>query len=326
MTEPYILGADIQIPTEKDSSVFKWFQIWRNLTSFDGTFKFQLKKRVQYWNDYKDDRTLHSLSGHSNSDWKYSSVSKWFQRSLNFTSSVGTFKFQLKNIDYYWNDYKDDSPLNSLFAHSSFNWKKLTSFIVTFKIQLEKTVQYPNDLKNDRTLHRLWGHSNFNWKRQFSIEMISKITELHILREEIQTKTEKDRLVLKWLQRWQNLTFFVGTFKFRLKKQFSVKMILKITKPYILCGDIQIPTEKDSLVLKSFQRWQNLTFFVGTFKFRLTEPHIFCWDIQIHLKKTVQYWNDFKDDGLEHLLWWHSNPTEKKKFSINRFERSQNFT
>ena len=171
---------------------------------------------------------------------------------------MGTFKSQLKNTDYYWNDYKDDSPLHSLFAHSSFNWKKLTSFIGTFKIQLEKTVQYPNDFKDYRTLHHLWGHSNYNWKRQFSIEMISKITEL-----------------------------------------------------YILWREIQIPTEKDSSVLKWLQRWQDLTLFEGTFKFRLTEPHIFCWNIQIQLKKTVQYWNDFKDDGPEHPLWWHSNPTEK---------------
>ena len=180
---------------------------------------------------------------HSCSNWKISSASKWFKLSKNFTSFVGTFKSQLKNTDYYWNDYEDDSPLHSLLARSSFNWKKLTSFTGTFKIQLEKTVQYPNDFKDDRTLHRLWGHSNSNWKRQFSIEMISKITERYILWEQIQTPTEKDRLVLKWLQRWQNLTFFVGTFKFRLKKkQFSIKMILKITELYILCRDIQIST------------------------------------------------------------------------------------
>ena len=273
MTDPNILSRDIQNPTEKDSSVFKWFQIWRNLTSFVGTFKFQLKKTVQYWTDYKDDRTLHSLWGHSNSDrkkqfsietiskitelyilcgdiqvstekkktvqcwndfkddramhslwrhwcsnWKISSASKWFKLSKNFTSFVGTFKSQLKNTDYYWNDHKDDSPLHSFFAHSCFNWKKLTYFIGTFKIQLEKTVQYPNDFKDDRTLHHLWGHSNSNWKRQFSIEMISKIHRtLHPLR---------------------------GASDPNWKRQVSIEMITKMTEPYILCGDIQIPTEK----------------------------------------------------------------------------------
>ena len=161
---------------------------------------------------------MHSLWRHSCSNWTISSASKWFKLSKNFTSFVGTFKSQLKNTDYYRNDYKDDWPLHSLLAHPSFNWKKLTSFIGTFKIQLEKTVQYPNDFKDDRTLHRLRGHSNSNWKRQFSIEMISKITELYILWAEIQTPSEKDRLVLKWLQTWQILTFFVGTFKFLLKK------------------------------------------------------------------------------------------------------------
>ena len=54
--------------------------------------------------------------------------------------------------------------------------------------------------------------------------MISKITERYILWGEIQTPTKKDSLVLKWLQRWQKLTSFVGIFQF--------------------------PTEEDSLVLK----------------------------------------------------------------------------
>ena len=40
-------------------------------------------------------------------------------------------------------------------------------------------------------------------------------------------------------------------------------MISKMTEPYIICGDIQIPTEKDSSVLKWFQRSQNFTSFVG---------------------------------------------------------------
>ena len=117
-------------------------------------------------------------------------------------------------------------------------WKTLTFFVGAFKVQLtepyifvgtiqipvQKAVQYPNNFKDDRTLHRLCGHSNSNWKRQFSTEMISKITELYILCGEIQTPTKKDSLVLKWLQRWQKLTSFVGIFQF--------------------------PTEEESLVLK----------------------------------------------------------------------------
>ena len=88
-------------------------------------------------------------------------------------------------------------------------------------------------------------------KKQFSIEMISKITELYILFGDIQVSTEKKTsLVLKSFQRWQNFPFFVGTFKFRLEKQFSIEMISKITEHYILCGDIQIPTENNSSVSK----------------------------------------------------------------------------
>ena len=100
--------------------------------------------------------------------------------------------------------------------------------------------------------------------------MITKMTEPYILCEGIQTPTEKDSSVLKWLQRWENVTFFVGTFKFRLKMQFSIEMIPKITELYIICGDIQVSTEKiNSLVLKWFQRWQNHAFFVETFMFQL---------------------------------------------------------
>ena len=63
--------GDTQIPTEKkNNSVSKRFERSQNFTSFVGTFKSQLKKTVQYRNDFKDHRI--------------------------FTSSVGTFKFQLK--------------------------------------------------------------------------------------------------------------------------------------------------------------------------------------------------------------------------------------
>ena len=169
--------------------------------------------------------------------------------------------------------------------------------VVTYKFQLKNAVQYWTDFKDHITLHPLWEHWNPKWKRQFSIEIISKMTEHYILCGDIQIptekdssvfkwfqiwrnltsfvgtfkfQTEKDSSVLKWLQRWQNLTFFVGTFKFRLKKQFSIEMISKITELYILCGDIQVSTEKkNSLVLKWFQKWQNHAFFVETFMFQL---------------------------------------------------------
>ena len=140
-----------------------------------------------------------------------------------------------------------------------------------FNYQLKKTVQYWND---------------------------SKMKEPYIFCSDIQIPTEIDSSVLKWLQRWQNITFFVGTFKFRLKKQFSIEMISKIKALYILCEDIQVSTEKkNSLVLKWFQRWQNHAFFVETFKFQLKnhfsivmistikQLYIFCGDIEIPTEK-----------------------------------------
>ena len=66
MTDPIILCRDIQNPTEKDNSVPKRFERSQNFTSFDRTFKSQLKKTFHYRNYYKDDITLHSLWGHSN--------------------------------------------------------------------------------------------------------------------------------------------------------------------------------------------------------------------------------------------------------------------
>ena len=110
--------------------------------------------------------------------------------------------------------------------------------------------------------------------------MISKITELYIVWGEIQIPTEKDSLVLKLLQRWQNLTFFEGTLKFRLtephifcwdiqtqlEKQFSTQMISKVTETYMVFGDTQIPIEKDSSVQKWSQRLQNFTSFEERFR------------------------------------------------------------
>ena len=112
-----------------------------------------------------------------------------------------------------------DRNLHLLLGHSNSNWKNS---------------QYWTDFKDHRTLHPLWEYSNPKSKRQFSIEIISKMTEPYILCGDIQipidrtshlllghsNSTEKDSSVLKWLQRWQTLTFFVGTFKFQMKESY----------------------------------------------------------------------------------------------------------
>ena len=293
ITEHYFHCGDIQIPTERDRLVLKWLQKWQNPTFFLGIFNLKLKKTIQYWNDFKDDRHQHLLWGHSKSNWKRQFsiekiykitklyilcgdiqiltekdglVLKWLQGWQNPILFLGTFKFQLTE-------------------------PYLTSFVGTFKVQLKKTVQYRNDFKDDRILHPLQEHSISNWKRLFSIAMISKMTEHYILWGEIQIPTKKDSLVLKWFQKWQYLTFFVGTFKFRL------------TEPRIFYWDIQILTEKkNSSVSKWFQRWPNLTFIVGTFKFQM--------------RNAVQYRDDFKDQWTLHPLWEHSNPNWRRQFSI----------
>ena len=118
-------------------------------------------------------------------------------------------------------------------------------------------------------------------ERQFSLEKISKMTESYILCGDISTSN------------W--------------KRQFSVEIISKMTEPYILCQHIKIPTEKDSSVTKSFQRWQNLTSVVGTFKSQL--------------KITDQSWNDFRDDRTLLPLLGESKSISKRQFGIEMISK-----
>ena len=302
MTEPYILSGDIQLKTEKDCSVLKWFQRWQTPASFVGTFKIQLKKTVQSWKDFKARKTLHTLWGHSNPDRKR--------------------QFSIEMITRMTKPY-----FICCYIQIRLTEPYLTSFVGTFKVQLKQTVQYRNDFKDDRILHPLEEHSISNWKRLFSIEMISKMTEhYYILWGAIQIPTKKDSLVLKWLQRWQKLTSFVGIFQF--------------------------PTEEDSLVLKWLQNdralhskwghsnsnWLNLTSFVGTFRFQLEKRKHFSIEIisnmtesyirssvatvKFQLKNAVRYRNDFENHRTLHPSWEHSNPSWKRQFNIEMNKNS----
>ena len=100
-----------------------------------------------------------------------------------------------------------ERSLHILLGHSNSNWKKI--------------VHYPNDFKDDRTLHRLGDTQIRTTKEQFSIEMISKMTDPNILCRDIQNPTEKDNSVSKRFERSQKFTSFVGTFKSQLKKTVS---------------------------------------------------------------------------------------------------------
>ena len=114
MTETNILCGDISIPNWRRQFSIQMITKWQSLTFFVGAFKFQLiephifcwdiqiptgkKETLQYRIYFKYDRTLHPiLCGDIQIPTeKCSSVSKWFQRSQNFTSFVGEFKSQLK--------------------------------------------------------------------------------------------------------------------------------------------------------------------------------------------------------------------------------------
>ena len=51
------------------------------------------------------------------------------------------------------------------------------------------------------------------------------------------------------------------------KRQVSIEMITKMTEPYILCGDNQIPTEKKQFSIKMI--------------LKITDLYILCRDIQV---------------------------------------------
>ena len=290
------------------------------------TFKFQLKNAVQYWTDLKNHRTLHPFWELSNPKWKRQFSIEIISKMTEPYILCGDIHIPIDRTSHlllgHSNSTEKDSSVSKWFQR----WRTRTSFVVTFKS---------------------------NWKRQFIIEMITKIPEHYIVCGDIQIPTEKhssvskwfqrsqnftssvgtfkfqqkkSSLVLKWFQRWQNYAFFVETIKFQLKNQFSIEMISRIKELYILCWDIQIPTEKRRLLFKWLQRWQtwhsllahsnfnwkNFTYFVGTFKFQL--------------EKTVHYPNDFKDDRTLHRLGDPQIPTEKKNSVLKWFQRWQTQT
>ena len=201
MKEACIFHWDIQIPTEKARSLSKWLQRWHNLTFFVGTFNYQLKKTVQYWNDFKYEGTLHLMLGYSNSNWNRRFSIEMITKMTEPYILSGDIQIPTEKTVQYRNDFKDHSTLHPLWGHSSFYWKKnslvlkwfqrwqnhaffvetfkfqlknhfsilmistvkeLTSSVGTFRFQLKKTVQYWNDLKDYRTLHPLRGDSDPN--------------------------------------------------------------------------------------------------------------------------------------------------------------------
>ena len=142
------------------------------------------------------------------------------------------------------------------------------------------------------------------------------MTELYILCGDIQIPTEKSLQHRNDFNYQRTLHPLWGHSNPNWKTQIIIEMITKMTDPYILCWNIQVSNErslhlslghlksnwKNSSVSKWFKKWQNLTSFVETLKFQL--------------KKTVQYWNDFKDHTALHPLRGDSEPNWERQFSI----------
>ena len=106
-----------------------------------------------------------------------------------------------------------------------------------------------------------------------------------------------------------------------LKEQFSIEKISKMTEPCILCGDIQIPTEKSVQYRNDFKDYRTLcpswghsnptwkTQFIIEIISNMTEPYILCWVIQILI------------DRILHFCWDIQIPTGKKQFSIQMISK-----
>ena len=82
ITELYILCRDIQVSTEKKQFSIEMISKMTEPCILCGDNQIPTEKSVQHRNDFKG--------------------------SKNFTFFVWTFKSQLKNTDYYSNNYKDD--------------------------------------------------------------------------------------------------------------------------------------------------------------------------------------------------------------------------
>ena len=229
---------------------------------------------------------------------------------------MGTLKFQLKKTVQHRHDFKDHRTLHPLRGDSDPNWERQFSIEMIPKMTEPYILWGDIQISIDRTSHLLLGHSN---------------------------STGINSSVPKWFQKWHKLTLCLGTLKFQLKKtvqhwhdfkdhrtlhplrgdsdpnwerQFSIEMIAKMTEPYILWGDIQIPIDRTSHLLlghsnstginssvpKWFQKWRKLTSCLGTLKF--------------HLKNTVPYWNDFKYHRTLHPLWDIQIPTENNSLLL----------
>ena len=98
-------------------------------------------------------------------------------------------------------------------------------------------------------------------------------------------------------------------------------MISKMTEPYILCGDIQIPTEKSLQHRNDFNYQRTLHPFWGHSNpnwktqiiiemiTQMTDPYILCWDIQASNERSL------------HFSLGHLKSNWKKQFSIQMISK-----
>ena len=122
-------------------------------------------------------------------------------------------------------------------------------------------------------------------KKQFSIELISKMTEPCILCGDIHVPTEKSVQHRNDLNCQRTLHPLWGHSNHNSKTQIIIEMITKMTDPYILCWHIQVSIERSLHLslghIKS--NWKKRCSIQMISK--MTEPYIGCGDTQIPTEK-----------------------------------------
>ena len=225
MTELYILCGDIQIRTEKQLSIEMISKI---------TELYILCLDIQVPTEKKK--------------VSIEMISKMTEPCI----LCGDIHVPIEKSVQHRNNLNYQRTLHPLWGHSNPNWKTQIIIEIITKMTAPYILCWHVQVSIERSLHLLLGHLKSNWKKQFSIQMISRMTDPYIVCGDTQIPTEKDSQYWNDFKDHRTLHPLRADSDPNWKGQVSIEMITKMTEPYILCGDIQIPTEKNSLLSRWF--------------------------------------------------------------------------
>ena len=218
ITERYILCRDIQVSTEEKQFSIEMISKMTEPCILCGDNQIPTEKSVQHRNDFKDQRTLHSLLGDSNPNWKTQIIIEMITKMT--APYILCWDIQVSN----------ERSLHLSLGHLKSNWKKQFSiqmiskmtepYIICGDLQIptEKDSSALTWFQGSQSFTSLRGDSDPNWERQFSIEMLKRMTKTNIACGVIPNPN------------W--------------KGKFIIEMITNMSESYIICTDIQIPIDR----------------------------------------------------------------------------------